>query len=215
VLGTDSVSGFSWPPKIAGEKASFQVRSGTASTPSTISDYIVNEIQTVIGRTGAPTRAHHVLMKQTGCTGTASQASTNCSAQDPYLVRPASERGDMYISFWRKLQPDLLQKLINSWHGQPYWQITADNLSNGGLAQQRFWRVENKTVRVPIGELRRQRRPDRSHLSHAALQRRLLPARAVDRRRADLVELPERQAGRPLVRRRLCAPTKADALLLN
>jgi hypothetical protein len=170
--GTDSMSGFSWPPRIKGGSASFQVRSGTLSMPWTISDYIVNEIQTVTGRTGAPTRAHYSLMKQTGCTGTASQETTKCSAQDPYLVRPAQEPGDLYISFWRKLQPDLLQKLVNSWYvvfewkttgdyrvisqivtygGTPYWEIRADN-NAGDLPYQEFWRVNNRAVRVPIGE---------------------------------------------------------------
>src|SRR5262249_49341434 len=74
LVGTDSASGFRWPPKIAGGSAAFQVRSGTAALPSTISEYIVNEIETVIGRTGAPTRALHTLIRQTGCSGTASQA---------------------------------------------------------------------------------------------------------------------------------------------
>src|SRR5262249_52640071 len=52
VQGTDSVSGFIWPPRIAGGASQYQVRSGVASTPSDISDYIVNDIQTVTGRTG-------------------------------------------------------------------------------------------------------------------------------------------------------------------
>jgi hypothetical protein len=178
LLGTDSKSGFSWPPKITGVPTSgFQVRAGTGSNPtaSTISNYIVNDIQTVTGRTGAPTRAHHVVIKKTSCTGTASQnGNTACSAQDPFLLQPTSEPGDMYISFWRKLDPTLLQKLVNGWHvvfewkttgdyrviGQivnyggaaPYWQITADNVANGGLAQKEFWRVTNQAIRVPIGQ---------------------------------------------------------------
>jgi hypothetical protein len=174
LVGTDSVTGFSWPPRIAGGKAAFQMRSGAAAIPDTISDYVVNEIETVIGRTGRPTRALHTRMKQTGCTGTESQARTSCSAQVPYLVRPGREPGDLYISFWRKLQPDLLEKLVKSWHvvfewksagdyrliaqivnyggARPYWEIRADNVANGGLPQQEFWRVNNRSVAVPIGE---------------------------------------------------------------
>ena len=174
LVGTDSASGFSWPPKIAGGSAAFQVRSGTAALPSTISDYIVNEIETVIGRTGAPTRALHALIKQTGCSGTDSQAAMDCSAQDPYLLRPAREPGDLYISFWRKLQPDLLEKLVKSWHvvfewksagdyrviaqivnyggARPFWEIRADNNANGGLAREEYWRVNNRAMRVPMGE---------------------------------------------------------------
>src|SRR5262245_11181430 len=130
LVGSDG-SGFAWPPRIGGGGGKFQVRSGTKSMPSaaTISDYIVNEIQTVTGRTGAPTRAHHVVITKTGCTGaggTASQNGTPCSAQNPYLLQPTSEPGDLYISFWRKLDPALAQKLINGWHVVFEWKSTGD-----------------------------------------------------------------------------------------
>jgi hypothetical protein len=174
LVGTDSATGFSWPPRVAGGKGAFQMRSGAAAIPDTISEYIVNEIETVTGRTGRPTRALHTLIKQTGCTGTASQAATSCSAQSPYLIRPTREPGDLYISFWRKLPPDLLDKLVKSWHvvfewksagdyrviaqivnyggARPYWEIRADNVANGGLPFEEFWRVNNRSVRVPVGE---------------------------------------------------------------
>jgi hypothetical protein len=176
LVGTDAASGFTWPPRIAGSSGQFQVRSGTASAPSasTITNYIVNDIQTVTGRTGAPARVHSALLKQTACTGTASQEGTSCAAQDPYLLQPASEPGDLYISYWRKLDPTLMQKLVSSWHvvfewkttgdyrviaqivnyggATPYWQIRADNDANGGLPAQEFWRVDNTAVRVPFGE---------------------------------------------------------------
>jgi hypothetical protein len=177
LLGTDSATGFSWGKTIAGLPAmGFQVRAGTGSNPttSTITNYIVNDIQTVTGRTGETTRALYSLMTQTSCTGTASQnPAPDCAAQDPYLLQPSSEPGDLYISFWRKLDSTLLEKLVNGWHvvfewkttgdyrvisqivtygGTPYWQITADNVANGGLAYQQFWRVENRTVSVPIGQ---------------------------------------------------------------
>ena len=171
LAGTDSVSGFSWPPRIAGGTGAFQMLADTASTPSTIADYIVNDIQTVTGRTGAPTRALHTLIKQNGCTGTAPQGK--CATQGPYQLRPAREPGDLYISFWRKLDPMLMQKLGKSWHvlfewktagdyrviasivtyaGTPALQIMADNNANGGLPREEFWRVTNRSVRVPLGQ---------------------------------------------------------------
>jgi hypothetical protein len=175
LLGTDSTSGFAWPPKIGGGGGKFQVRSGPGSAPtaSTISKYIVNEIETVTGPKGTATRALHSQIKQTACTGTASQASTSCSAQVPYLIQPTREPGDLYISFWRKIDPTLEQKLKHGWHvvfewkstgdyrviaqivnygGKPYWQIRADNVANGGLAPEKFWDVKQETVPVPIGE---------------------------------------------------------------
>src|SRR6476660_2870473 len=178
LLGTDSATGFSWGKTIAGLPAmGFQVRAGTGSNPttSTINNYIVNDIQTVTGRTGAATRALYSLMKQTSCTGTASQnPAPDCAAQDPYLLQPTSEPGDLYISFWRKLDPTLLEKLVNGWQmgfewkttgdyrisaqlvnygqTQPYWQLRADNVANGGLAYQEFWRAENRTAPAPVGQ---------------------------------------------------------------
>jgi hypothetical protein len=132
---------------------------------------MVNDIQTVTGRTGAPTRALHNLIKQNSCTGTAGQG--DCATQDPYLLQPPSEPGDLYISFWRKLPANLPQKLDNTWFvafewkstgdyrviaqivtygGTPYWEIRADNVANGSLPYQEFWRVNNTAVRVPFGE---------------------------------------------------------------
>jgi hypothetical protein len=177
VAGSDSVSGFTWPPRIGGGGGQIQVRLGTNSAPSasTITNYFVNDIQTVTGHSGTATRALYSLMKQTVCTGTGGQeASPSCAAQDPYVVLPAREPGDLYISFWRKVDPTLLQKLVNGWHVvfgwktsgdyrveamivnyggvTPYWQISADNNANGGLPAQEFWRVANQSVAVPIGQ---------------------------------------------------------------
>jgi hypothetical protein len=176
LVGTDAASGFTWPPRIAGSSGQFQVRSGTNSAPSasTITDYIVNDIQTVTGHSGAATRALYTLMKQTSCAGTASQEPTNCSAQDPYVLQPASEPGDLYISYWRKIDPTLLQKLVHGWHVvfewkttgdyrviaqvvnyggvAPYWEIRADNNAGGIPTYEEFWRVNNQAVRVPMGE---------------------------------------------------------------
>jgi hypothetical protein len=176
LAGTDSASGFAWPPKISGGGAQFQMRAGTNSSPSTstIANYIVNEVQTVTGRSGGPTRALYALMKQTGCTGTASQAASSCAAQDPYVVQPATEPTDLYISFWRKIDPTLPEKLVNGWHVvfewktagdyrviaqivnyggvAPHWQLRADNDANGGLTYAKFWEIDNPSVPVPFGE---------------------------------------------------------------
>jgi len=182
LLGTDSSTGFTWPPIIAGGEAGFQVRSGTntAPSPSTLSNYIVNEIRTVIGHKGVSTQALYSELKQ-HCSGTGPNQSPECSSQDPYLLLHASDPGDMYISFWRKLQPDLLQKMsanpggtwyaiyewkstddfrvglgIVTYDGTPRWQITADNVANGPFPYHEYWRVtngiDNSFVPVPIDQ---------------------------------------------------------------
>jgi len=169
--GTDSASGFPWPPIIAGSTAGFQARSGDNTNPTSLSalqNYIVNEVQPGTGRTGA---SLHTIIKQNSCTGTAPQG--DCATQDPYLIQPESEPGDMYISFWRKLDPDFLQKVVETWHvvfewktegapedyrvivrintygGTPYWDIAGDADCSPCAP---FWRVNNQALPVPVGE---------------------------------------------------------------
>ena len=168
VLGLDSVSGFLWPPKLAASSG-FQMRSAAPSTPGNISDYIVNDFQP--GRSG---RALHQLIKKNPVTGMAGDLAGTSGTQDAYLLNPAKPQDDLYISFWRKLQPDLLAKLVNGWYVvfewktagdyrvitqivnyggvAPYWETRADNNANGGLPFQKFWTVTNDKVPVPIGE---------------------------------------------------------------
>jgi hypothetical protein len=102
----------------------------------------------------------------------------------------------MYVSYWMKLQPDLVEKMNNlpagpgisgggtwravfalktggqtSWGGpadngdyrieayvmtygggQPYWVVLGDNAAGGGAPAANQWWVENRNVRVPVGE---------------------------------------------------------------
>jgi hypothetical protein len=78
----------------------------------------------------------------------------------------------MYISYWLKLQPDLLQKMTDpALGGQTwrsvfawktgdagdyrvilYWEVRADNEANGGLPFEMFWKVDNCSIAVPVGE---------------------------------------------------------------
>jgi hypothetical protein len=78
--------------------------------PDTVPNWIVNEIQTVPGhKRGARTRAQYSIIKQ-NCFGRTG-GQEGCSTQDMYMVYPATEQREMYISFWRKLQPDLLHQV--------------------------------------------------------------------------------------------------------
>ena len=124
IAGADSLSGFSWPINIWSSGATrFQMLADATVAPSTIDNYIVNEIQTVTGRDGAPTRALFSRMKQSGCCGTGPQGGR--PAQDPFMFQPASEGGDLYLSYWLKYQPDLGQLMsvgpvgTGGWH----WRV--------------------------------------------------------------------------------------------
>ena len=182
IVGIDSITGFAWPPNIWGGGATqFQLLVDAPVNALTIDNYMVNQIQTVTGRNGNPTRALYSEIKQSGCCGTNSQGGA--ATQDPFMIQPAGEQGDLYISYWIKLQPDLLQKMtpqnwraffewktagdyrviayVASWDGgcggvKPmgplFWQIRGDNNANGGLPYQEFWRVDNCAFAVPVAE---------------------------------------------------------------
>lgn len=176
INGTDPSTGFSWPPKIAGGSGRFQLLTNSSTTPtsSTVNNWMYNQFQKVTGRTGAQTTALYSHILQSGCCGTSAQGGG--STQLPYLINPGQEPGDMYISFWRKLQPDWTQKLaagdpwrvvfewktagdyrisanLVGWGGKaPFWQLRADNNANGGLPMQEFWRTYNTAVPVPAAD---------------------------------------------------------------
>lgn len=165
--GVDSVTGFAWPPRI-GVPATmrFQMIIGRAVEPDVMKrDYVENRIATVIGPRGTPTRSLYQLIKSKG--------EGFCCTQDTFMLQPAGEPGDLYISFWIKLQPDLLEKNANSWKaffewktrgdyrittgittrdGMATWRFQGDNIANGKLPKEIFWRIENGDLPVPVGE---------------------------------------------------------------
>jgi hypothetical protein len=141
-------------------------------TAATLGDYMVNQIQTVTGRDGTPTRALYSEIKQSGCCGTNPQGGG--ATQDPFMILPVGETSDLYISYWVKSQPDLAQLMphpnrrvlfewktagdyrvtasVVTWGGAPLsWLVIGDNIANGGLPPQRFWEAYS-SVPVPVGE---------------------------------------------------------------
>ena len=96
IVGTDNLTGFSWPPNWGGGPTHFQLIANTLVDPTTIGNYMVNQIQTVTGHNGTPTQALYSEIKQT----------PGGWIQDPLMFQPTSEVGDLYISYWLKHQPD-------------------------------------------------------------------------------------------------------------
>src|SRR6267378_7079694 len=106
IVGIDSITGFTWPPLIwGGGPTHFQIIADAPIDALTVDNHMVNQIQTVTGHGGNPTRALYSEIKQSGCCGTNPQGGR--PTQDPFMAQPASEPGDRYISYWLKLQPDL------------------------------------------------------------------------------------------------------------
>jgi hypothetical protein len=181
LIGTDSRTGFQWPFSVLGGESKFQLLvDGPRPTPETVGEYMSNELRTVKGPHGRPTRALYSEVRQSGCCGPLPQGGR--ATQNVLHVFPGGEPGDLYFSKWLKLQPDLVDKLhagggwrvvfewkeggyrgkggafrtillITAANGRPpSWQVKWDNDANGGDAKQEFWRRQNASVPVPVGE---------------------------------------------------------------
>jgi len=175
ITGTDSQTGFTWPPKIwggTGSRMQLIAGDGLALTASTLTGYMYNQLQTVTGRSGASTRAlySHIQHSIDG-----SLVNWN-STQNDFVVFPGTNQGDLYVSYWLKFQPDLLQRMtagswagrvVSDWktagdyriifnvygdgaNGRLYWHLQGDNVANGGLTKQVFWQLTNTTIPVPV-----------------------------------------------------------------
>jgi hypothetical protein len=165
IKGSDPATGYSWAPQIWQGDGKLQLLADTPVTPDTVNSYVFNDIQRVMGPRGEQTAALYSEIRKRG--GGATQA--------PYLIAPSTTalQGDLYVSYWIKLQPDLLERLgSKSWRvlfewktnaqdrlityiytdglNRPYWDLKADNLS--GSAIRTFWEVANHTAPVPVGE---------------------------------------------------------------
>ena len=173
--GTDSVTGFTWPPKVSGSAGKFQLLVNGSSQPTTTSvyNYMRNEIQTVTGPKGSSSRALYSHIAQSGCCGTEPQGSY--ATQNPYLLFPTSEVKDFYASYWVKFQPDLKEKLHDgdAWRplfefktsdtdyrltvgvlayggAEPYWEVKTDSWAP---TRQTFWKVSTQNqLTVPGGK---------------------------------------------------------------
>src|SRR6185295_14238656 len=93
--GTDDSKGLasrsrSWPASLA----HFQLLAAVPVNASTIETYMVNRIESGTGRNGS--RSLYSEIKRGGCCGTNSQGGG--ATQNPYLLEPVSEQGDMYLS---------------------------------------------------------------------------------------------------------------------
>src|SRR5260221_379940 len=122
LVGIDSTTGFTWPPTIwGGGPTHFQMIAMTPIDTTTLGNYQVNQIQTVTGHNGTPTQALYSEIKQSGCTGTNPMGS--CVDQDAFMLQPLGETSDLYISYWIKYQPDLVQKMNPP---NPNWRVLVE-----------------------------------------------------------------------------------------
>jgi len=117
IRGMDSSTGFAWPPTFIGGDKSFELRSGSGTGPSAdstspnyIGNWMFNQIQPGAGRNGSNALFSKILQNASRNTNRQGSEST----QEPYMFFPTGDVPELYISYWLKLPPDLLDKMTNS-----------------------------------------------------------------------------------------------------
>jgi hypothetical protein len=112
IIGTDGSTGFTWPPNIwGGGGGRFLFLTDPLVVSATnIGSYMFNQIQTVTGPKGNQTRALYQEISQNvnGTEPMGTSPTTNL-----FNILPNGETSDLYVSYWVKLQPDLVEKMNN------------------------------------------------------------------------------------------------------
>ncbi len=176
ITGSDPTTGFTWPPVVNGGTAGYQllVDPPGSLNPPDVYDYMYNELDSIVGHNGMQTQAMFSRVLQSGCCGRdSSQDAQSGSTQEPYMIFPGTDPGEMYISEWMMLQPDLPQVMsAGTWRDLFEWkttdmdyriQLSILNYGGGALhwvmsgdaqvpSYQEFWRIDNTTVPVAAGE---------------------------------------------------------------
>jgi hypothetical protein len=137
ITGTDGSTSYTWPPSIwGGSTTHFQLLADASVNPTTVRDYMFNQILTLTGHKNppAPTRALYAQMTQSGCCG---QGEEGAPASNNLQIQPFNERigqDDLYISYWLKFQPGL-ERLMGvgpfgsgPWHWRGFfgWKTAGD-----------------------------------------------------------------------------------------
>lgn len=111
LVGQDSVTNFTLPSTLGNGTTRFLLLSDPVSTTSAnIEDYLYSRFETVAGHTGATTRAVRQQITK-NLTGTAPMGAQ--SLQNEFQFLPKNTINDLYVSYWLKVQPDLVQKMTN------------------------------------------------------------------------------------------------------
>jgi hypothetical protein len=116
--GTDSSTGNTWPAPLSGpSRFQLLVNSPTQPDPSSVGNWMFNDLRTVTGHKGNQTQVLYQQISQSGCCGTGPQGGG--STQDALMVLPTVDPADLYTSFWVEFQPDMVEKL----HAGDGWRV--------------------------------------------------------------------------------------------
>jgi len=111
ITGLDTETGFTWPPEIWDGTAAFQLIAGDGLTitPADLSEQMANDIRDIVGPHGKRTRVLHQIVRA-GVNG--AEENWDSSQNDFILLPHAEAQGDLYLSYWLRLQADLRARMI-------------------------------------------------------------------------------------------------------
>jgi hypothetical protein len=108
VVGLDGLAQFQWPAKVSGRSRFLLLTNPVPITPLTLGDFMLNRIDTVTGHRGDQT---HALFQQISRNVNGTAPMGTAAEQNAFQLLPLTDVRDLYISYWIKLQPDLVAKM--------------------------------------------------------------------------------------------------------
>jgi hypothetical protein len=172
--GLDTGTGYSWPMSFWGANATTTGLHPIVGGSNLVSTYITNDIESVAGHTGSPTKALKI--------GSSTPGPGFCCTQVPFQIAGLSQQvKDFYVRYWTKLNPEFLaQEQVggnNFWRTMlelktftdyriatfiygasnlvPYWAVVVDNKPEGAgppCPTGACWTGDNSSIPVPTGQ---------------------------------------------------------------
>lgn len=170
--GLDSTTGFTWPMSFWGAYAVTTGLHPIVSGSNSVSAYITNDIESVVGHGGSATNALKI--------GSKAPAPGFCCTQVPFQVAgPSQQVTDFYVRYWTKLNPEFLAqeqagggnffrtmlelktstdyRIATFIYGAsslvPYWAVVVDDTPEGQgppCPANACWSSYNSSVPVPV-----------------------------------------------------------------
>lgn len=164
LVGTDDSTGYSWDSKIPGDSTKHMFNQ-LVCNGKVLEDFVIAEIQTVIGPKGLPTKAlYQNVLKNDPCTSALSRSQ--------YNFYPSKDGNDadklkrIYARYWTKFDsnlPNVLSwRLFMEWFnvdyrwglyiykrqsdGKPFWHVQGQFLPE----KDKTWEIDNHDIEVPI-----------------------------------------------------------------
>lgn len=109
IHGRDAVTGFGWPPRLHNGDGKFLMLTDPVSvTAETLHQYMVNRVDTAIGPNGTDSK---VLFQQISQNINGAAPMGAAPTQNEFQFLPKTDIRELYLSYWLKLQPDLVTRM--------------------------------------------------------------------------------------------------------